>query len=239
MLAVPLVAAGGVLAAQALGLGTPGIEMAIPTLWARVLLLATGALLLADGGRMLLRAVLPGAREPQTGAGQRAAQRRLRLVSRIRMLEWVAILAVLTVALPLQGFHIVRGLGLFLLLMTIAILLLGFLSVTGSLMGSGSLDMGAAQWVIPQRTLEKLEAGAGLRGRATIDAMHDTGWSVNDNPQVHFELTVTLTGRESYSTRVTEIVPLLALGAVRRGASVPVMVDADAPHYVLIAWNEV
>jgi hypothetical protein len=238
LLALPLAAAGIVLAGSALGLGLPGVEVVITAAWARALFLAAGAFLLFDGGRMLARLVLPAPPQPESPEEKRSAQRRMRLLSRARMLAGVALLAVLTLALPLQAFHVTRGFGHFFALVVFALLLLAFLSISGSLLGSGSVDASAARWMIPGRTLEKLEAGAGLRGRATIDDLHETGWMVNDQPQVHLALTVHVAGREAYGARVTETAPLLALGHLVRGGALPVLVDADAPEHLIVLWKD-
>jgi hypothetical protein len=238
LLALPLAAIGIVLAGSALGLRLPLVEVVITAAWARALVMATGAFLLFDGGRMLARLVLPAPPQPESPEEKRSAQRRMRLLSRARMLAGVALLAVLTLALPLQAFHVTRGFGHFFALVVFALLLLAFLSISGSLLGSGSVDASAARWMIPGRTLEKLEAGAGLRGRATIDDLHETGWMVNDQPQIHLALTVHVAGREAYGARVTETAPLLALGHLVRGGALPVLVDADAPEHLIVLWKD-
>jgi hypothetical protein len=239
VVSLTLLSAGAILAGSALGVRLPLLEITIVAVWTRVLFLVTGAMLVIDGGRVLLRTLLPPSADLQGSGDSERGTRRTRLLSRVRGVSWVGVLVVLTIALPLQGFHVVNGLALFMVLMMLTILLLGFLSVSGALMSTGSLKPAAARWIIPQRTLEKLEAGAGIRGRATIRSMVETGWRVNDDPQVLFELTVMLPDRAPYEARVTEVVPLLAIGSARPGVSVPVIVDADALQHTLIAWKEV
>jgi hypothetical protein len=238
LLALPLLAGGGVLVGSGLGLELPLVEVMITAAWARWLFLATGAYLLVDGGGMLARLVRGEPDQPQSAEEKRLFERRALLRSRARMAAWIALLGLLTLALPLQAFQILRGAGVFMLLLGLLLLVLGVLSVTGMLIGSRSLDLSAAQWTIPSRTLEKLEAGAGLRGGATIEDMSETGWTVNEQPQVLFELTVTVAGRDPYRARVTETVPLLALAHLVKGGSLPVLVDAHAPEHLLILWRD-
>ncbi len=77
----------------------------------------------------------------------------------------------------------------------------------------------------------------GLPGRATIEAVSDTGVTVNDNPMVKLELQVSISGRSPYRVSRRATVPRLAAGLVTPGASVPVRVDPEDPDELRIEWN--
>ncbi len=76
---------------------------------------------------------------------------------------------------------------------------------------------------------------SGLVGQATIDQVTDTGATVNDNPRVQFELTVTIPGRDPYEARLTQVVSRLVIGNFLPGSSVPVRVSPDDPQTLMIA----
>ncbi len=75
----------------------------------------------------------------------------------------------------------------------------------------------------------------GIVGQATIDQVTDTGVTVNDNPQVQFNLTVTLPGREPYPATLTQVVSRIVIGNFQPGATVPVRVSPDDPQTLMIA----
>jgi hypothetical protein len=74
----------------------------------------------------------------------------------------------------------------------------------------------------------------GLVGQATIDQVRDTGTTVNENPQVEFDLTVTVPGRDPYTATVTQIISRIAIGSFQPGATVPVRVSPEDPHTLMI-----
>ncbi len=76
---------------------------------------------------------------------------------------------------------------------------------------------------------------SGIVGQATIDQVTDTGATINDNPQVHFDLTVTIPGREPYHATLTQVVSRLVIGNFQPGATVPVRVSPDDPQTLMIA----
>jgi hypothetical protein len=76
---------------------------------------------------------------------------------------------------------------------------------------------------------------SGIVGQATIDHVTDTGVTVNDNPQVQFNLTVTVPGREPYPATLTQVVSRIVIGNFQPGATVPVRVSPDDPQTLMIA----
>jgi hypothetical protein len=76
---------------------------------------------------------------------------------------------------------------------------------------------------------------SGIVGQARIDAISDTGMTVNDNPQVQFNLTVTVPGREPYPATLTQVVSRIAIGSFQPGATVPVRVSPTDPQTLMIA----
>jgi hypothetical protein len=75
----------------------------------------------------------------------------------------------------------------------------------------------------------------GIVGQATIDQISDTGATINDNPQVQFNLTVALPGRDPYPATLTQVVSRIAIGSFQPGATVPVRVSPDDPQTLMIA----
>jgi len=75
----------------------------------------------------------------------------------------------------------------------------------------------------------------GIVGKALIDEISDTGTTVNDNPQVLFNLTVTIPGGDPYAATLTQIVSRIAIGSFQPGATVPVRVSPDDPQTLMIA----
>ena len=84
-----------------------------------------------------------------------------------------------------------------------------------------------------QRTAALMASG--IVGQARIDAISDTGMTVNDNPQVQFNLTVTIPGRDPYPASLTQVVSRIAIGSFQPGATVPVRVSPDDPQTLMIA----
>jgi hypothetical protein len=76
---------------------------------------------------------------------------------------------------------------------------------------------------------------SGIVGQARIDAISDTGMTVNDNPQVQFNLTVTIPGRDPYAASLTQVVSRIAIGSFQPGATVPVRVSPTDPQTLMIA----
>ncbi len=75
----------------------------------------------------------------------------------------------------------------------------------------------------------------GIVGQAHIDGIADTGATINDNPQVQFNLTVTIPGRDPYPATLTQVVSRIAIGSFQPGATVPVRVSPEDPQTLMIA----
>jgi hypothetical protein len=232
-----LIAGGCVLVGSAVDIEIPGMEVVVEAVWLRAVFLLTGAVLIADGARLLTRPFVRSGL-PQTPEEIRRYRRRTRARTRIRMVTWMALLGVIGIVLPLGGFQVPRGELLFGLLIVAVALVLVFLTVLGTVAGSGPDDRPIPPPLVPAAVLERLEAGQGVRGRATVDDMHETGWTVNERPQLHLQLTVTADGGQPYRVDVTETVPLWASGRLVKGASLPVMIDPDVAEHLLVLWKE-
>jgi hypothetical protein len=76
---------------------------------------------------------------------------------------------------------------------------------------------------------------SGIVGEARIDHVNDTGTTINENPQVEFNLTVTIPGRDPYPTTLTQIVSRIAIDSFQPGATVPVRVSPDDPQTLMLA----
>jgi hypothetical protein len=76
---------------------------------------------------------------------------------------------------------------------------------------------------------------SGIVGEARIDSVSDTGATINDNPRVQFNLTVTIPGRKPYPSMLIQVVSRIAIGSFQPGATVPVRVSPDDPQSLIIA----
>jgi hypothetical protein len=65
----------------------------------------------------------------------------------------------------------------------------------------------------------------GRVGSATITALRDTGMTVNDNPTVEFDLSVSLEGSEPYAITHRQTISRIAIPSFQPGATIPVRVD--------------
>lgn len=74
----------------------------------------------------------------------------------------------------------------------------------------------------------------GLIAQATVQAVRDTGMTINQNPQVEFDLLVAVDNREPYEVTHRQVVSRLVLANFQPGASIPVRVDPADPSRVLI-----
>jgi hypothetical protein len=73
-----------------------------------------------------------------------------------------------------------------------------------------------------------------IAGLATIRRVIDTGLTVDDNPALEFDLTVTLPDREPYRVRHRLVVSRQVVHNFRAGRNVPVRVDRHDPHRLAI-----
>jgi hypothetical protein len=78
---------------------------------------------------------------------------------------------------------------------------------------------------------------SGLPGTATVTGLTQTGMSLNDNPQVKLDLSVSLPGMQPYDASRKEFVPLILLPQVQVGSVLPVHVDRNDPEKVIIDWD--
>jgi len=74
----------------------------------------------------------------------------------------------------------------------------------------------------------------GLFGQATVEALRETGLTVNDNPQVEFDLRVTVEGGAPYPVTHRQVVSRMVISNFQPGASIPVRVDPADRTRVLI-----
>ena len=59
----------------------------------------------------------------------------------------------------------------------------------------------------------------GIVGQATIDAVNDTGVTVNENPQIELSLTVTVPGKDPYPASLTQVVSRIAIAGFQPGST--------------------
>lgn len=74
----------------------------------------------------------------------------------------------------------------------------------------------------------------GLVGQATVQAVRETGTTINENPQIEFDLLVSVDEREPYPVTHRQVVSPLVIGNFQPGASIPVRIDPADPSKVLI-----
>jgi hypothetical protein len=89
--------------------------------------------------------------------------------------------------------------------------------------------------VAEQQQKAQMLMATGLVGQATIDAVNDTGVTVNENPQIELALTVTVPGRDPYQASLTQVVSRIAIAGFQPGSTVPVRVSPDDPQVLMIA----
>jgi len=73
----------------------------------------------------------------------------------------------------------------------------------------------------------------GRTGEATIKSIRDTGKTLNENPEVEFDLEVRLDGF-SYDVTHRQIVSRIAIPQYQPGATVPVHVDREDQNKLVI-----
>ena len=69
----------------------------------------------------------------------------------------------------------------------------------------------------------------GLAGSAQITGMTQTGMYLNNNPQIGLNLMVNVPGRNPYPIEVKQFVPLMLVGSLSVGRTLPVKVDQKDP----------
>jgi hypothetical protein len=74
----------------------------------------------------------------------------------------------------------------------------------------------------------------GRHGSATIRAIRDTGMTVDDDPTVELELSVSLDGGAAYGVTHKQTISRIAIPSFQPGATVPVRVDPVDPLSLMI-----
>lgn len=74
----------------------------------------------------------------------------------------------------------------------------------------------------------------GVVGQAVIDGVAHTGVTVNENPKIMLDLTVTVPGNAPYKAALTQVVSRIAMGSFQTGSTVPVRVDPEDPQVLMI-----
>jgi hypothetical protein len=74
----------------------------------------------------------------------------------------------------------------------------------------------------------------GRQGSATIEAIRETGMTINDNPTVELDLSVSVDGTEAYGVTHKQTISRISMPSFQPGATVPVRVDPADPHSLMI-----
>ena len=145
-----------------------------------------------------------------------------------------------------RGSYLLLG---FFILLGVSFLCVGFVTSPDALTDDGySLKnffymMGIAFTVLPIGTWlhykisndrEKNLIQNGIKGMAEILDVEQTGWYVNDQPQLEFLLKITLPGEYPYQIKHKETVNYLSLGSMFTGAIHPVYVDPNNPKKIVL-----
>lgn len=77
----------------------------------------------------------------------------------------------------------------------------------------------------------------GLPGMATISSAAETGVFVNERPMIKLTMTVQVPGQPPYAVEHREVVPLVALGMITPGSTLPVVVKPTDPQKLAIDWS--
>jgi hypothetical protein len=106
--------------------------------------------------------------------------------------------------------------------------ILGVVGVILLLFGIGSLRKASASQRIDE---------TGLAGTGQVVGLTQTGMYLNNNPQIGMQLMVSVPGRNPYQVEVRQFVPLMLLGSIQVGSTLPVKVDQQNPSKVVIDWD--
>ena len=106
--------------------------------------------------------------------------------------------------------------------------ILGITGVLLILFGAASLRKAAANKRIDE---------TGLAGTGQILGLTQTGMYLNENPQVGIQMMVSVPGRNPYQVEVRQFVPLILLGSIQIGGTLPVKVDQQDPSKVVVDWD--
>ncbi len=110
--------------------------------------------------------------------------------------------------------------------------------LTGTILGTLGIGLVVGGSMARSRAdaADRIDTG-GLPGEATVTGLTQTGMSLNDNPQVKLDLSVSLPGMQPYDASRKEFVPLILLPQVQVGSVLPVHVDRNDPAKVIIDWD--
>ena len=75
----------------------------------------------------------------------------------------------------------------------------------------------------------------GRVGTATVQALRDTGMTVNDNPGVELDLSVSVDGGAAYAVTHRQVISRIAIASFQPGATLPVRVDPADPQSLIVA----
>jgi hypothetical protein len=106
--------------------------------------------------------------------------------------------------------------------------ILGAVGVILLLFGIGSMRKASASKRIDE---------TGLAGTGQVVGLTQTGMYLNNNPQIGMQLMVSVPGRNPYQVEVRQFVPLMLLGSIQVGSTLPVKVDQQNPSKVVIDWD--
>ena len=106
--------------------------------------------------------------------------------------------------------------------------ILGITGVLLILFGAASLRKASANKRIDE---------TGLAGTGQIIGLTQTGMYLNENPQIGIQMMVSVPGRNPYQVEVRQFVPLILLGSIQVGATLPVKVDQTNPSKVVVDWD--
>ena len=106
--------------------------------------------------------------------------------------------------------------------------ILGVVGVILLLFGIGSMRKASASKRIDE---------TGLAGTGQVVGLTQTGMYLNNNPQIGMQLMVSVPGRNPYQVEVRQFVPLMLLGSIQVGSTLPVKVDQQNPSKVVIDWD--
>jgi hypothetical protein len=142
---------------------------------------------------------------------------------------WLMITAVLE--LFLAAIFVVVGLA-------VPVLRGGFL-LTGVILGV--VGFGLLAWGAKMgagiKEAQRLRA-VGLKGQGRVVNAATTGTTLNDNPLMNLELEITLPGKSPYRVHHKTWVPLVMMGTLAMGVTLPVIVDPADPSKILVEWDQ-
>ena len=101
----------------------------------------------------------------------------------------------------------------------------------------GLIFMGVGYYFVRSQGNQNKILQQGIAGTATVLGLASTNMYINEQPVAKLTLSVQLPGRAPYTVERREVIPLLALGMIAPGKSLPVAVDPTDPQKVVIDWS--